>query len=303
MMRSCKRIAPLLGLLALLALLAGCAAQVQGSKFAAFKDSAETMNKGAEETYAGVQDLRARYVASMQAMHEGYPKNLQSYLDKDKKLSAVDKGMGEGIALQKMALAALAHYAEVLHRLATTDYTTDLDAATLKFDASLQKLVAQQSPDAVQPMQAPLGLFATAVRMAAKAGIELERGKRLRLCMDQAKPALLNIISPFAEVQEGIALFTDNSAKPLYTNLYTSRKPGADGKDRVVDAEVDALVSQYKAVKESLERLNTALSKIPAAHEELRRSLDDKATSLEGLTAFIAEVQGAMEFFKKTQKN
>ena len=77
-----------------LCLLVGCVT-VDKSRFAALKESLQTLNKGAEDTYSGVSSLQAQHLAQVAKETELFPATIGEYLIRQGKLSATDAKMNK----------------------------------------------------------------------------------------------------------------------------------------------------------------------------------------------------------------
>ncbi|MDO9630510.1 MAG: hypothetical protein Q7I92_01240 [Humidesulfovibrio sp.] len=309
----CKRFAPLLGLLVLVALLAGCVGStVQGTKYTAFKDSTAVLAQDTRTSYEGVHNLWKNINAeclSTDGDVGAYERILTN--------QGISCGKGAIVMERKIedpmprlnarlqALDALVRYATMLNVLATTDYAAGVDASMAKLNASLGNLAAALPPAVPQKdlkqLQDATSVFVNVVKAAAKPYVEHKRKKALQLVLTETQ-GCIQTLSEKLLVDNGYVKSFVTAGRDFSMGQSIKTRP-KDYENRLAyDAKVLQTYETGTALIAAVAALDKALERLPKAHAELLESLDKTGTDLERMEAFVAATEQAMMIVQQIKK-
>jgi hypothetical protein len=308
MTRRCKRITPLLGLLVLLALLAGCAAQVQGTKYTAFKDSTTALAQDTRTSYEAVQglwdDLNAEClsVPSKKASYQGIlsGKGIPCDVNASGQLVPFENPKPQLLGARLQALDSLVRYAAMLNVLATTDYAAGVDASTAKLAASLGNLQTALTPavPAAAELRSATNMFSQVVGAVAKAYVEGKRKEALRTALTDTQ-ASIKTLSEKLILDNGSVATLARGYSEKFVELAEETRPKDFEKRVGYDAKVLQKYKTGRTLAEALAALDKAVVRLPEAQAELLKSLDEPRTPLENLEAFVIAAEQAMAIVKQ----
>jgi hypothetical protein len=292
-MRSFGRLPRLVAWLALgLPLVTACTTIPVG-RFEALAESSRSVLDGSSATYSRIEGLQWQYMVFNPADGRLTPDSFKPVVVDDQGRRQ-DFDLRPRLRFRETALEALADYTDVLQAFAKKDYQGDLDKATQKLSASLGDLTALASanPDA----QKAAGVLATAVNALGRAAIERVRRNTLQDAMATAQPGIATLadliaadnalIAQAVRVMQGGIVRAANNMRP------------APSPDRVLlDERVARVLDEGTGILASLDALGRAVKTIPAAHAEIRESLDDERPSLAKLQSLIAEAKRLNKFY------
>lgn len=316
MWRGSKRFAPLLGLLVLVVLLAGCGASaVQGTKYTAFKDSTAALAQDTRASYEGVQGLWEELTAECLAI----PNNNATYMEvlAEKEIPC-SKGKGKDaqvktfenpqprLAARLQALDALARYAAMLNTLATTDYAAGVDASTAKLTASLDNLQAALAQGGVPPapkLETAASVISTVVAAVAKSYVEGKRKEALSKALTDTQKSIQDLADNLELDSVQISTLAE-SYSGFYVGLAQGVRPKVSlERIKAYDVGVLKVYKTGKTLKAAFIAQGKMLKLLPAAHANLLTSLNDPKTGLEQLEEFVAAAEQVLAIMKQLRTN
>jgi hypothetical protein len=80
------------------------------------------------------------------------------------------------------------------------------------------------------------------------------------------------------------------------------RRPAITAANRVLfDTEVALIISEADEIKDALDQLNASIEKVPSAHAEIRKILDETPTGLDAVQQLVKEVQRMDKLYRSIQ--
>jgi len=194
------------------------------------------------------------------------------------------------LTFREQQMGVLVAYTTALQKLAGKDYNKDLDSST----KSLAGALAAIAPQA----KAIVDIFATVVDELAKAAANRERKDALKKVMDRAQPAMEQLATLIASSNEKIAAYAE-IMRDTYVRHANAWRPSYGTLARYeFDQKAADAIDGYSLISNQLTAVSNAAKKLPAAHAELRKSLDAPETPQEAIKDVFAEIQGMRGFYK-----
>ncbi len=307
MWRGSKRFMPLLGLLVLVALLAGCAASaVQGTKYTAFKDSTTALAQDTRASYEGVQnlweDLNAECLItpSKRANYQGI---LSGGVPCDRingRLVPFENPESQLLGVRLQALGALARYAAMLNILATTDYAAGVDASTAKLSASLGNLqtALTSAVPAAAELKPATSAFGAVVAAVAQKYVEGKRKEALRAALTDTQ-VHIKILSEKLILDNGDVAILAQGYSGKYVTVAEEQRPPDLEKRIAYDSKILQKYKSGRTLAKALAALQDAVARLPKAHAELLKSLDEPGTPMVELEAYVIATEQATAIVKQ----
>jgi hypothetical protein len=200
-----------------------------------------------------------------------------------------DFDFGPRLAPRKAALDVLVAYTEALSAFAKKDYQGNLDKATNTLGGNLQDLISHAS--ASNDVKRGAGVLAAVVNELGRAAIDRMRKTALRNAMAEAAPGVSEIAKFVRDINERAALAVTVMRDEMLR--IANRANPVDGAARLALSEtVEQVIVDSASVLARLKQSTVAVEAIPAAHDEVRDSLDrDERGALDKLKALIAEAK------------
>ncbi len=279
--------------------LVGCTA-VPSGRFAAFADGTRSLATNSVTTYDGVVDLERTYMLYSPTTSRDGKLDEQSFkpviVDEDGRKRDFD--FKPRLEFRSAALDVLADYADALHAFATKDYQSDLDEATQSLGASVARVASEASG---QDATKAAGILATAINGMGRVATEYLRRKTLRQAMDTAQPGVDKLAALIATDNASIVGAVHIMRRGIVRHANKLRP--STGLSRVsFDAAIAALLQESDDTLAELDAMNATVTAVPAAHADIRRSLDEKMDALASLQQLIAEAKRLNKFHKSTNK-
>jgi len=307
MWRGSRRFAPLLGLLVLVALLAGCAASaVQGTKYTAFKDSTAALAQDTRASYEGVQnlweDLNAECLItpSKRANYQGILSGGVPCDVINGTLVPVENPESQLLGVRLQALDALARYAAMLNILATTDYAAGVDASTAKLSASLGNLqtALTSAVPAAAELKPATSAFSAVVAAVAQKYVEGKRKEALRTALTDTQKDIKTLSEKLILDNGNVAILAQGYSGKYVTMAEEQRPP--DPEKRIAyDAKILQKYKGGRTLVKALAALQDAVARLPKAHAELLKSLDEPGTPMVELEAYVIATEQATAIVKQ----
>jgi hypothetical protein len=263
----------------------GCAAIPTG-RFDSLAEASRSLRADSAETYARIEVLQRQYMVFNPAEGRLTVDSFKPVV-MDEQGQPRDFGLGPRLRFRESVLDVLSDYADALQAFAKKDYQGDLDKATQKLNGGVRDLARQVSGTA--EAQKAAGILATAVNGLGRRLIERRRRETLRQAMDEAQPGVEGLagqlVADNALIAQAVTIMRNGILRAA-----NGMRPGTSSPDRLaLDDEVSRIIIDSGEILASLEALNGAVQAIPAAHSEIRETLDQREVNLKQLQTLIAE--------------
>jgi hypothetical protein len=124
-----------------------------------------------------------------------------------------------------------------------------------------------------------------------RAIIERRRRETLRKAMDEAQPGVQGLASQL--VADNVLIVQAVTVmRGGVLGAANAMRPGAPSPERLaLDEDVARIIVESREILASLDALSGAVKAIPAAHSEIRETLDRREVNLKQLQTLIAEAK------------
>jgi hypothetical protein len=272
----------------------GCASLPTG-RFDSLAAASHLILQGSKNTYTRIETLERGYMVFNPVPGKLAPGTFRpTIIDDNGKTHDFD--YAPRLRFRESALEVLATYADTLQAFVKKDYQGDLDKAVQELDASIGNLASHVTKSA--DAKAAAGIIATAIDGLGKALIESKRKQALKEAMDKAQGGVAKLAGLIADDNSEIASAVVLMRGGILRVANEVRPPEHSIARLRFDGQIALVVSETAEILASLESLNAAVSSIPRAHAEIRRSLEDEGTALSQLQALLAEAKQLNTFYR-----
>jgi hypothetical protein len=295
------RISPSIALACLL-LASGCC-NVPAGQLKALAESTSQLNQVSQRAYEqSVQLERAWIVLTLKSG----PMSARSFdletafqlPDRRKRLG--DKDLGARMQANAAALAVINNYLFALSAFANKDFQSDLEAQSTKLAASVKSLDSLSEPWA-KPAAVSSEYIATAIDGMGHAYIEYQRGKTLELTMNATQQALQDLANFVITNDQTAEQVLQTMERYYIEGANLLQPPHHSAEQLAFRAYVANVIGQFDDAGKTLNGIDTAMQKLPAAHDELQKSMCSDKPNIESLTALIAETERLSKFYKSVK--
>jgi hypothetical protein len=275
-------------LVALVLVLTGCAARVPpAGSLDALAGSTRAIQAGMVEANDRFEDLQWQYLVFNAGTEDLRPGSFaipeaQDVLSRLRKREAV--------------LQVLSSYTAALRAFAAKDYASEIEEASLDLGASVKDLAAAAGAESEA-----WGVLATVVNEVGRGLAEHRRQEALKEVMARAQKPIEALAKLVPETNRNAALAMDTLLNDVLTGARRVRPPADSAARLAFDAEIGRLIVDVRAAKASLAAVDRAITRLPSAHHEVRRSLDDRKLSLDSLETLIADAKRINAFYQKAK--
>ena len=211
-----------------------------------------------------------------------------------------EKDLAARIQANGAALAVINNYLSALSAFANKDFQSDLDAQSTRLAASVKNLNSLSEPSAKQAA-ASSGYLATAIDGLGHAYIEYQRGKTLERTMTSVQTPLEDLAA-FVVTNDQAAEQVLQEMERYYIQDANLLQPPHHGAEQLAfHAYVADVIGNFADARKTLTGMDTAIQKLPAAHDELAKSMCSNRPNIESLKALIAETQRLSKFYKSVK--
>ncbi len=275
--------------LAIALALTGCATALPVAKLTTLETATRQIQQGTHQTYDGIATLQdTESVARAATEAELTPTTFV--------VPAVD--IVPALRTREAAVGVLVAYAQTLRALAAEDYQGQVDSAALELAGSLKSLAASAAPQDARVTQA-MGVMATVVDVVGREIVRREQLATLRRAMDTGQPGVQALARLLAGDDTGdIAARVTNMQSLILTTANAARRDAPLAARLTMDRDVSVSVASAREIQAELAALAKAIEAIPAAHAEIRRSLDARDTPRAALEALVAEAKRIGQFYR-----
>ncbi len=211
-----------------------------------------------------------------------------------------EKDLAARIQANGAALAVINNYLSALSAFANKDFQSDLDAQSTRLAASVKNLNSLSEPSAKQAA-ASSGYLATAIDGLGHAYIEYQRGKTLERTMTSVQTPLEDLAA-FVVTNDQAAEQVLQEMERYYIQDANLLQPPHHGAEQLAfRAYVADVIGNFADARKTLTGMDTAIQKLPAAHDELAKSMCSNQPNIESLKALIAETQRLSKFYKSVK--
>ena len=273
-----------------------CAPQIPIAKFETLKESSESVLANTIDTYSRIEKLQRRF-SIITAPDSEIDRNTFKPIIEGQSFDLTPE-----LRFREAAFDVLVTYTVVLHSLSSKNYMAKVDKSSQQLAGSINNLIeTSEEMKGVDAAKAS-GIFATLVNTISREIVKQKRMNALKQVMDLAQDDLEKvsklIVGSNVKIKSAVGIMLNriiahaNVARPAYGTA--ERYP--------FDFQIAEIITGVEDIESSLETMNTAISKIPEAHKEIRNGLDKKQTSLQALQLLVKEAQRANKFYRNVTK-
>ncbi len=270
----------------------GCASRIPVAKFEIFKESSESLLDNTISTYARIERLQKRFTVATAP---------DSEINRDTfkpQIEGQSFDLTPELRFREAAFKVFVEYVAVLHAFSEKDYMAKVDKATQRLAGSMKNLIKTSNTLSRAEVSKAAGIFAMLINKMSRELIKQKKKTALKQVMDMAQPDIEQLsklivgsnikIKSTLEIMLNQIIAHANGMRPDYGTIERFH----------YDMEIADVITEVDQIESSLESMNSAISKIPPAHREIRSELDKKQTTLESLRALIQEAQKAQKFYR-----
>ncbi len=277
-------------------LLVGLAAcgTIPAGKFQALESAGDQIQTTSADTFLRIENLqRLIYVIRANKLTE---------IGRDTFSVPKDLDLSPDLKYRAQKIETMVSYLRLLNSLASKDFASDVDKASQDLAASTQTLLATAGQKADEAKQVA-GIFGTVIDAVARAAVTKLRRDILRESMQKGQPGIDALAKTFQGssklLQQAVATYKDN----YLVHVNATRPKTLNWQLNQIDSEIANRMSEFNAVVDSLQGIEGAIGKIPAAHREVLHALDDPTKASDELKALLAEAKRIRGFYKNLTKN
>lgn len=276
-----------------------CGAKIPVGKYAALKDSSQSVLNNTTDTYTRIEKLQ-RYFLVITAPDKP--------IDRDTFKPPFVNGKATDIVpelrFRESAFEVLVKYVSVLYGLSSKDYASDVDKASQELAGSLKNLMETSQKLSTSDGAQASAIFGTLVNVIGRQIVERKRLEALKTVMDFAQNDLKNLSGLIVGSNMKIKDWVETNVQPIitYANFNNNRARYKSPERYQFDQNIAEHLAEIEEIESSLDLMNRAISKIPEAHEEIRKELDKKPSSMEALQVLIQEAERSMKFYRDLSK-
>jgi hypothetical protein len=271
-----------------------CAPALPRARFYVLSDSSTRILATTTETYARVARLEDAFIVasmgddkltvdSFRPVVEGHSFDLVPEL-----------------MLRRAALMVLVKYLGVLEAFASSDAEADVDRAALELGSSVRSLI--DTAGAGEHAKEVTGILATGIDVIGKEIADGQRVRALERVMAASQKDVERLASLVAESHAKIERAIDVMVAQIVARANVVRPPVASASRDAFYAELSRTLRDARDARAALVEMTEATRAIPAAHAQIQKSLSEKATPLDALTALAGRAERAGRFYALTQK-
>lgn len=286
------------GLFLIILLFTGCTTIPVG-RYDVLANSSQEILSNTSETYVRIEKLQRRFLVETATgdvkLNSNDPKPFAPLIEINGKTESFD--LTPELHFREAALQVLVKYCLVLQAFAKRDFEGEVDKAAAGLAGSLKSLASATVPKNVNAQEAS-GMLATVINVIGREIVRKNRLKALKNVMDTAQPHMDTLSALIASDNKKINNFVNIMLKRILTRR-ESQRPSLDTLGRTgFDTDASLLISEVTEIKKSLDKINSAIKKIPRAHAETRKKLDDESQGFDALAQLVGEVQGIDKLYR-----
>jgi hypothetical protein len=277
--------------------MSACAAPIPVGKYAALKDSSQSVLKNTTDTYTRIEKLQ-RYYLIITAPDT--PIKQDTFKPRIVQWGSTD--IVPELKFREAAFEVLVKYAYVLYGLSSKDYASDVDKASQELAGSLKNLMETSKMVSKADAAQASAIFGTLVDLIGRQIVERKRLKALRTVMDSAQNDLESLSGLLVGSNEKIKKWVDLRPGPIITYANLTRPSYTSPDRQQFDQNIAERLAEIEDIKSSLDSMNRAIAKIPETHREIRKELDKQLSSFEALQSLIQEAERSGKFYRDLSK-
>lgn len=282
-------------LLTIIVFLQSCTTIPTG-RYDALSNSSQEILNGTSDTYVRIEKLERLFLI------ETAPSNKSLELKPFVPVTtAGDKQLSFDIIpalhFREEAIQTLVKYTLVLRAFAKRDFAGEIDNAATEFSGSIKSLAKTADPNNEKAQQYA-GAIATVVDVIGRAIVEKKRLDGLKKVMDSAQPHLQSLSDLIADDNEKIKTSADIMLNRILAHKQKQRPPVNTPERSKFDSDASFIISEVDAIKKTLDKIDEAIKKVPNAHAETRKKLEDELQGFDAMAELIKEVQRIDKFYR-----
>ncbi|MBU4231813.1 MAG: hypothetical protein KKD99_07485 [Proteobacteria bacterium] len=268
-----------------------CGAKIPVGKYAALKDSSQSILNNTTDTYTRIEKLQ-RYFLVITAPDKP--------IDRDTFKPIND--IVPRLRFRESAFEVLVKYVSVLYALSSKDYASDVDKASQELAGSLKNLMETSKKLSTSDGAQASAIFGTLVNVIGRQIVERKRLEALKTVMDFAQNDLEKLSGLIVGSNKKIKELIDPMLKSIIANANPIRPAYGSAGRYQFDLDIAERIAEVEEIESSLDLMNQAISKIPEAHLAIRMELYNMQPSMEALKALIGEADRSMKFYRDLSK-
>jgi hypothetical protein len=272
--------------------LTGCAARIPNAKYALLQESTSSLLSTVENTYTRIERLQQRFAVTTA------PDSAIDRMRFKPKIGGQSYDLKPELQFREAALDVLLNYMNVLQAFSSKEYLTAVDKSTLLLGASLRDLFETSRAITTAEGIQVANIFGVFLNKIAREIVNQKKREALKQAMDLAQNDIETlsklIVTSNIKIKKAIDIMLDrilahaNDVRPQYGTV-----------ERIsFDSEIANLILEAEEMEASLEAINTAMIKIPLAHQEIRNDLDKVQSTFKSLQEVVQEAKRAQKFYR-----
>ena len=275
-------------------LVAACAPTVPSGKYELLADSSQQLLQGTTDTYSRIEQLQRNFLVATAGSDPLTRDSFQPVVGAE----SID--LTPELRFRENALGVLVNYTDLLKALAQEDFEADVDKASAKLAGSLNSLGSTVSSDKDTVGKAS-GILSTIANTVGRMVVEKKRLSALKSVMDDAQPALNDLSLLFTKSNNKIKQVVNLMFDRILAHENKNRPTAPDPHRFEFDSRVAREITEVKAILKAMDSLNDGVASVPVAHQEIRNSLDQKASAKEALQRLVEEGQRVNKFYRSVK--
>lgn len=266
------------------------------AKYKVLHDSSQTLLTGMSETYTRIGKLQTSFVI-ISAPNK--PIDINTFKPV---IEGQSFDITPSLQYREDAFEVLVRYLNVLNVLASKDYASDIDKASIELSASIKTLIEETNVAGADNAAQVTAIFGTAIDTLSRPIVETKRIDALKSIMDSSQEDLQTLASLLTGSNTKIKAFIvlarksiidhANAARPLFASLYRYE----------YDQHIADLLEEIEEILAAIDTIDKGIEKIPAAHKEIRASLDEEQSGIEALKSLVQEARRVNKFYRSLAK-
>lgn len=283
----------LVSLLCAVAMLSACVPSVSVVKYQILKDSSQSLLTNTVDTYTRIEKLQRRFVVTSAPDKTINLNTFKPLTDDGQSYDIVP-----ALRYREQAFEVIVKYLNVLSALSSKDYMSDIDKASIELSSSLQTLVEKTNVmDAAKAPQVA-GIFSTLIDTISRPIVEEKRIDALKSIMDSSQGDLETLTKLLVGSNTKIRDFVEKARDSIIQHSNIARPPYKSSLRYDYDKNIADQLQEIEDILASLDTISKGMTKLPAAHKEIRDSLEQKPSNMEALKGLVQEAQRVNKFYR-----
>lgn len=272
--------------------LSGCTSLPTG-QYEVLKDSSHSLLESTKDTYARIEKLQRQFAVAT-APDAPLTRDTFKPVIEGKSFDLTPQ-----LRFRESVIDTIDNYIALLYAISSKDYLSEVDKASEQLGASLKNLQDTAQTSGIRTV--PTGVFATLANTIGRQMGSHKRREALKAAMDQAQPELESLSHLLASSNEKIGVAVGIMLDEMIAHANASRPKYGTMERYRFDSDIANLIAEVEGIQSSLQAATSAINRLPEAHREARRLLDQKESNRDALMEFVKEANRVKQFYGSVQ--